>query len=118
MAEKFSSLSLPAQEKKVKNYRLITQSSFINSVHLLDNFIHLKRRVLLVVLLQVCVVLEGLIAFLAVVNARLVVHQGHVLSEVRRCFAHVIALPAAEWLRIHVDSAEDKVSFFTSFSSN
>lgn len=97
--------------KRSKNYRLITQSrlyaSLTRSVHLY-NFVNSKRWMLLVVLSEVGVVFEGLVALFAEVDARLIVHERHVLPKIGRCFAHVIALPAAEWLWIHVNSVEIK----------
>lgn len=57
----------------------------------------------LLVLREVRVVAEGLMADFAEVDASLVVHERHVLAKVRRGFAHVIALPAAERLGVHVN---------------
>jgi hypothetical protein len=84
-------------------YVLITRS-----VHL-NNFINSQCGVLLVVLGKVGVVLKRLIALFAEVNARLIVYKKHVLAKVGRCFAHVIALPAAERFWIHVNPEEIKV---------
>lgn len=56
---------------------------------------------------EVGVVLEGLMTNFAKVDARLVVNERHVLAEIRRRFAHVIALPTAERLGVHVNPVED-----------
>lgn len=60
---------------------------------------------------EVCVISKSLMAVFAEVNAWLLVDKRHVLPEVRGCFAHVIALPATERLRVHMNSA--KYNFFS-----
>lgn len=61
-------------------------------------------RMILFMLRQISVVAERLVTYLAEVYAGLLMHERHVLAKVRRCFADVIALPATERLRVHVDS--------------
>lgn len=56
-------------------------------------------------LCQICAVFERPMADIADVNTRLVMNKRHMLTEIRRGFAMMAALPTAKRLHVHVNPA-------------
>lgn len=107
-ADKWSRLG---RSLKVTSLPINYQAAFISSLNHFELFTDFIISgwdwwVLLLMLREICVVAEGLMTDFAEVDAGFVVHERHVLTEIGWCFAHVIALPAAEGLLVHVNSVD------------